>query len=115
MSVKESLHNKTYSSPTGYMIYKYKPSADMISIIHLLKKTQTPHIFFYYSGEYLLKKILDGIRDNLNSGDLNRGYLTCMLDLRNVKGSFNLDITSQRHQNYQQSVMSWIDQWKTEP
>ena len=56
--------------------------------------------------------ILDTIRNSV--GDLIlREHLIDDQDIKNIKKSFGID-TVQRHQNYQNSVLSWIEEWSEE-
>ena len=56
-------------------------------------------------------KILDDIRDNV-IGDFSRHHLVDKQDLANIKRSFGLDDV-QRHDNDQDSVLSWIKEWES--
>ena len=56
-------------------------------------------------------KILDDIRDNV-IGDFSRHHLVDKQDLANIKRSFGLDDV-QRHNNDQDSVLSWIKEWES--
>ena len=58
------------------------------------------------------KNILDTIRNSV-SDQILRGHLTDDQDIKNIKKSFVIDIV-QRHQNDQDSVLSWIEEWSEE-
>ena len=57
-------------------------------------------------------KILDDIRDNVGF-DFQKIYLLDRKDINNIKHAYNID-SIKRHENDQQSVLSWILDWKAE-
>ena len=57
-------------------------------------------------------KILDDIRDNVGF-DFRKIHLLDRRDIGNIKNAYNID-TIKRHENDQQSVLSWIKDWEGE-
>ena len=54
---------------------------------------------------------MDDIRDKVE-GPFSRIHLIQKQDIKNIATSFNID-KIQRHTNDQDSVLSWINEWKT--
>ena len=59
------------------------------------------------------EKILDDIRENLSADNLQQIHLTSPQDIQNIKRYFNLE-NIQRHENDQDSVISWIREWESD-
>ena len=56
------------------------------------------------------EKILDDIRNSLGA-DIHREHLMNDQDIRNIGKAFGIDQVK-RHENDQDSVLAWIQEWK---
>lgn len=60
-----------------------------------------------------LDKILDQVRFNIGSGDLNRIDLLSRKDLRNIEQEYSLKSEAIRHKNDALSIDSWVREMET--
>ena len=84
-----------------------------LSMEHIrLNKRQRHGIAPKLAQGVALEKILDEIRDNVGM-DFRKIHLLDRKDIGNIRNSYNID-SVKRHENDQQSVLSWIQEWEKE-